>query len=105
MPLLGRPALFFCTLFWLLAIAFLLEKVPESVEKSLPGRICAGSLAWCGQRTLELYLVHVGIREIMKKAGISTGRYVMYFLVLALSFPVSALLHTLTGYILKKLRT
>ncbi|MBQ1924218.1 MAG: hypothetical protein IIU47_09275 [Lachnospiraceae bacterium] len=47
------------------------------MKKSPPGRICAGSLAWCGQRTLELYLIHVGIREIMKKAGISTGRYVL----------------------------
>lgn len=73
----SRCPLYPVQIFRLLAIAFLLEKVPESVKKSLPGRICAGSLAWCGQRTLELYLIHVGIREIMKKAGFSTGRYVL----------------------------
>lgn len=103
MPLTGRPALLICTLFLVLAIAFLLEKVPERLKESLPGRMGGRCLAWCGERTLELYLVHVGIRQIMKTSGISTGRYVMYFTVLALSFPVSALLHRVSGYVLKKL--
>lgn len=102
-PLLGRPAFLVCTAFWILLIAFLSGRVPEALKESLPGRISSRCLAWCGQRTLELYVVHVGIREILKKTGFSTGRYVIYFLILALSFPVSALLHEAAGAVLKKL--
>jgi peptidoglycan/LPS O-acetylase OafA/YrhL len=102
-PLAGRPATALCTVFWLLLPVFLWEKVPEALKGTLPCRILSGCLAWCGERTLELYLVHVGIREILRNTGLNPGRYSVYLLILALSFPVSALLHRVSGYILKKL--
>jgi peptidoglycan/LPS O-acetylase OafA/YrhL len=104
LPLLGRPAMAVCTLFWLLLTVLLIEKVPEKLRKSLPGRFLRSCVSWCGERTLEFYLVHVGIREIMKKSGFSTGRYMVYFLILVLSIPVSALLHRLSGRVLKMLQ-
>jgi peptidoglycan/LPS O-acetylase OafA/YrhL len=104
LPLLGRPAMAVCTLFWLLLTVLLIEKVPEKLRKSLPGRFLRSCVSWCGERTLEFYLVHVGIREIMKKSGFSTGRYMVYFLIMVLSIPVSALLHRLSGRVLKMLQ-
>ncbi len=60
-------------------------------------------LEWFGRYSLELYLVHVTVRRIMKYIGYPTYQYGYEALMLMISILLSILVAKLTGWIQKRL--
>ncbi len=61
-------------------------------------------LAWCGKYTLELYLIHVAVRKIMKALGYYTYRLSYEAVMIVLSLVLAVLLSRLTGWVIYRRR-
>ncbi len=85
-----------------LLFILLLEFLSQRWEKIVYGlrRI----FEWIGKYTLELYLLHVGIRNLMNTLGMPTGSRRWTFLLWAVSFALAVPIHWLTNKIISHIR-
>ncbi len=60
---------------------------------------CSSALTWCGERSLELYMIHVTIRGLFNDIGFYTFELWHYLICLAASFLLSAGLHEMVNRI------
>lgn len=66
--------------------------------------LIAGTLGWFGKYTLELYLIHVMVRKIMKRLGYPTYRLLYEGILIVLSIVLSVLLNRVAGYLQKRVK-
>ena len=64
-------------------------------------RYLTDGLCWCGRHSLELYLIHVAIRKVMKKYGYSPSALPYELALIAASLVGAALLYRLVSGIQK----
>lgn len=78
----------------LLALAFAVSKIQRPGVQNALGKV--------GDLSLELFLTHVALRNIMNSAHINLPNPFWYLLMILISFVLSALLHRLTDGISKR---
>ena len=74
--ILGTYSLAFLNFSLCLLILVLFEKMEDSEKKLLKksGMLVTTALSWFGKYTIELYLIHVAVRKILKNLGYPTYR-------------------------------
>ncbi len=83
-----------------LSIVFIIIQGFEWLAKhKINLKILRNILTWFGNYSLELYLTHVAVRDIMKRLGFETYRIKYFLIVIAISLILSIILKKITDLI------
>lgn len=87
------------SLIFIVVLAFLSER-KVTIANRFHGAVVT-VLSWFGKYTLELYLIHVMVRKVMKRIGMPTYRLSNEAILIIISIVLSIIVNKLAGYIQK----
>ena len=88
------------SIIFVVVLSFLSERKAMITNKF--HSVIVSTFAWFGKYTLELYLIHVMVRKVMKRIGMPTYRLSNEALLIIISIILSVIVNKIAGYIQKR---